>query len=79
MTMTRAAVTGAAAMGMTRRDMEEAIRGLTPRDFVKSMTAHHDHRAWMDVYHGRFGTFVIYIKFAGDAASGFVCTSFKER
>lgn len=62
-----------------RRDMEDAIRGLAARDFVKSMTAHHDHWASMDVYHGRSGSYVIYIKFAGDAVSGFACTSFKER
>lgn len=60
-------------MLMTRQEMEEVIRALTARDFVKSMTAHHDHKAWMDVYHGRLDRYVIYIKFAGDPVSGFLC------
>lgn len=79
MTMTRAALSGAADMGMTRRDMEDAIRALTRRDFYKSTTTFHDHRIWMDVYHGRTEDYEIYIKFVQDAVTEFSCTSFKEK
>lgn len=79
MTMTRAALLGALAMGMTRADMERVIRGLTHREFYKSVTSFHDHRLWMDVYHAREQGFEIYIKFVQDAVTEFTCTSFKER
>jgi motility quorum-sensing regulator/GCU-specific mRNA interferase toxin len=79
MTMTRAALSGAADMGMTRRDMEDAIRALTRRDFYKSTTTFGDHRIWMDVYHGRTEDYEIYIKFVQDAVTEFSCTSFKEK
>lgn len=28
----------------------DSIENLTPKDFYKSMTTHHDHRLWQDVY-----------------------------
>lgn len=62
MTMTRTALSGAADMGMTRQDMENVIRALTRKDFYKSTTTFHDHRIWMDVYHGRAEDYEIYIK-----------------
>lgn len=79
MRMTRAALLGAAAMGMVRADMEAAIRGLTHRDFYKSVTSYGDHRLWMDVYHGRHAGQDIYIKFVQDVVTEFTCTSFKEK
>ena len=30
------------------------VRGLTRKDFYKSMTTHADHRIWQDAYHGRW-------------------------
>lgn len=79
MTMTRAALLGGTALGMTRADMEDVIRALTRKDFYKSMTAHSDHRIWMDVYHGRADGQEIYIKFVADVVTEFTCTSFKEK
>lgn len=79
MTMTRAALSGAGVMGMTRQDMENVIRALTGKDFYKSTTTFHDHRIWMDVYHGRTEDYEIYIKFVQDAVTEFSCTSFKEK
>ena len=79
MTVTRAALNGAADMGMTRADMEAVIKSLSHRDFYKSMTTFHDHRIWMDVYHGSADGYEIYIKFVQDVLTEFTCTSFKER
>ncbi len=74
-----AALRGAAEIGLTRADMIRIVRELTRRDFRKSMTAHRDHRVWMDVYHGRSEGLVIYIKFVQDTVAEFTCTSFKEK
>ena len=79
MTMTQAATAGAARMGMTRRDMEDVIRALSRKDFYKSTTTFHDHRIWINVYHGRTEDHEIYIKFVQDAVTEFSCTSFKEK
>lgn len=62
-----------------RQDMENVIRALTRKDFYKSTTTFHDHRIWMDVYHGRAEGYEIYIKFVQDAVTEFSCTSFKEK
>ena len=66
-------------MGMSRADIVNVIKKLNRRDFYKSMTTHHDHKVWMDVYHARTGGYEIYIKFVQDAVAEFVCTSFKEK
>ena len=79
MAFTQAALRGGAAMGMTRKEMVGVIQRLTRRDFYKSMTTYHDHRVWMDVYHGRSDGYLIYIKFVQDVVTDFTCTSFKER
>lgn len=79
MTMTRSALVGAAQMGMIRQDMERVIKALTVKDFYKSTTSYHDHRKWMDVYHGRSDGHENYIKITSDAVTEFTCTSFKER
>jgi motility quorum-sensing regulator/GCU-specific mRNA interferase toxin len=79
MGITNAAIQGAAEMGMTRADMIGVIKGLKRRDFYKSMTTHHNHRVWMDVYHGRADGYEIYIKFVQDTVAEFTCTSFKEK
>ncbi len=79
MAMKISALSGAAEMGMTRTDMETVICGLTNKEFYKSMTSYDNHKIWMDVYHGRTDEFEIYIKFARDEDSNFICTSFKEK
>lgn len=78
MTFTRGALSGGAEMGMTRNDMVSVIQGLERGDFYKSITTHHDHRIWMDVYHWRTEGYDIYIKFVQDVVTEFTCTSFKE-
>ena len=79
MGITTAALRGAAAMGITRADMVGVIKGLTCRDFYKSMTAHQNHRVRMDVNHGRADDYEIYIKFVQDTVAEFTCASFKEK
>ena len=79
MSVTTGALRGAAAMGMTRADMMRVIKGLTRRDFYKSVTTYHDHAVWMDVYHGRAEGYEIYIKIVEDMVTEFTCTSFKEK
>lgn len=79
MGITNAALQGAAAMGMTRADMIGIIKGLTRRDFYKSITTHQSHRVWMDVYHTQAEGYEIYIKFVQDMVAEFTCTSFKEK
>ena len=79
MEFTISALQGAAGMGMTRDDMIAVIKGLSRSDFYKSMTTYHNHRVWMDVYHGRASGYDIYIKFVQDTVAEFVCTSFKEK
>ncbi|MFW2542845.1 type II toxin-antitoxin system MqsR family toxin [Primorskyibacter sp. 2E107] len=76
---TNAAMQGAAEMGVTRADMIGVIKGLSYRDFYKSMTTPNNHRVWMDVYHGRADGYEIYIKFVQDTVAEFTCTSFKEK
>jgi len=48
---TNSALTGANEMGLTRPEMERVIVNFGNGDFHKSMTTHHDHKVWMDVYH----------------------------
>jgi len=79
MTITSAALKGAAALGMGRREIAAVIANLEQADFYKSMTSHHDHRIWQDVYHARTPEGVIYVKFTSGAVTGFVLLSFKER
>lgn len=60
---TQTAVAGGRAMGLTVADMLWVLGRLTGRDFYKSMTTHHDHRVWQDVYHAQCPNgFVAYIK-----------------
>lgn len=79
MGITATAIKGAAEMGMVRADIISVIKALTRRDFHKSITTHHNHRVWMDVYNGRAAGYEIYIKFVQDTVTEFTCTSFKEK
>jgi motility quorum-sensing regulator/GCU-specific mRNA interferase toxin len=49
--LTRTAVDGARALGLTTGDALDIVAGLTRRAFYKSMTTHADARVWQDVYH----------------------------
>nr|WP_198982302.1 type II toxin-antitoxin system MqsR family toxin [Herbaspirillum sp. ASV7] len=74
---TASAVLGAAALGISERDMLDTLMSLGPRDFYKSMTTHADHQVWQDVYLPvtRFG--VLYIKLT--VVEDVLVVSFKEK
>ncbi|MFZ4625731.1 MAG: type II toxin-antitoxin system MqsR family toxin [Rhodoferax sp.] len=65
-------------MGLTADQSLAIIASLTPAMFFKSMTTHHDHRVWQDVYHApcSIGK-TAYIKLTLQAGS--VVIQFKER
>ena len=79
LTIWKSAIDGALAMGLQRAEINEVIASLTHRDFYKSMTTYHDHRVWMDVYHGQYEGTEIYIKFVEEKVVEFALTSFKKR
>lgn len=74
---TGSAQKGAAALGMSQADMFDVVRGLTSKDFYKSMTTHSDHTIWQDVYrpHTEFGQ--IYLKLT--VIDDVLIVSFKEK
>lgn len=75
---TQTAVAGGRAMGLTVADMLSVIACLSRRDFYKSMTTHHDHHVWQDVYHGVCPTGrVAYIKLTEVAER--IVIQFKEK
>ena len=76
MNLTVSARTGMRAVGMAQIDALAVVRGLTRKDFYKSMTTHADHRVWQDVYHGQWSGAVLYIKFQW--AGEYFVVSFKE-
>lgn len=61
---------------MAQADTLAVVRGLTHKNFCKSMTTHADHRAWQDVYHGQWNGAALYIKF--QQAGKYFVVSFKE-
>ncbi len=49
--LTKTAMDGGRAMGLTTSEMLAVVAGMDRGDFYKSMTTLHDHRVWQDVYH----------------------------
>lgn len=58
-------------------DVWGVLLKLTPREFYKSMTTHHNHRIWQDVYHAAHEGRTLYIKIQD--AGGYLLISFKEK
>jgi motility quorum-sensing regulator/GCU-specific mRNA interferase toxin len=77
--VTTTAVRTAAALGFGRAEIVETIQTMKRTQFYKSMTAHHDHHVWQDVYHVPSSVGVLYVKFTSDVVSEFLLLSFKER
>ncbi len=77
--ITTSASKSAAALGFVRAEIAEAIRSMKPSHFYKSMTSHHDHTRWQDVYHVPWDGVVLYVKFTDDVLTEFMVLSFKER
>ncbi|HEU0187735.1 MAG TPA: type II toxin-antitoxin system MqsR family toxin [Gallionellaceae bacterium] len=76
MNLTESARCGIHEAGMGWEDALAVVRGLRRKDFYKSMTTHHDHRIWQDVYHASWREKVLYVKF--QKAGEFFVISFKE-
>ena len=49
--LTKTAMDGGRAMGLTTSEILAVIAGMGRGDFYKSMTTLHDHKVWQDVYH----------------------------
>ena len=81
--VTTSALQGAFALGLLDADIWDAVEGLRPGDFYKSMTTHFDHRVWQDVYHTQVGDRAVYLKiqYVTDPKEreGYWVISFKER
>jgi motility quorum-sensing regulator/GCU-specific mRNA interferase toxin len=61
--ITRTAQKGAASMGyMDMDDIQAVLKRIGPEHFYKSMTTHHDHKMWQDVYKYRDDDNGLYIK-----------------
>ena len=74
--VTRAARTGAAAMGFDFQDMLTVIAALQAADFYKSMTTHADHTIWQDVYRTSSPLGAVYLKLT--VVDDLLIVSFKE-
>ncbi|MEQ1589292.1 MAG: type II toxin-antitoxin system MqsR family toxin [Gallionella sp.] len=76
MNLTETARVGIHGAGMEWEDALTVVRGLRRQEFYKSMTTHHDHRVWQDVYHAYWCEKAVYVKF--QKAGEFFVISFKE-
>lgn len=76
--MTRTAQNTALALGLLLGDIVTLIRGMTRRQFYKSMTSNVDHRIWQDVYRVPHADISLYVKFTTDA-QGYLLISLKEQ
>jgi motility quorum-sensing regulator/GCU-specific mRNA interferase toxin len=56
--------------------MLAVILALTPADFYKSMTTHHDHTIWQDVYRPTTAVGDVYLKLT--VVDDVLVVSFKE-
>lgn len=65
------------ALGFNDDEVLDVINKLTPKHLYKSMTSHHNHTIWHDVYHSQHETIKLYIKLQiNDNA---IVISFKEK
>ncbi len=77
---TSVAVVGAAALGLDRQGIVDAIQTMERRHFYKSTTSYADSKVWQDVYHVPLPeAAVAYVKFTADAITEFRLLSFKEK
>lgn len=82
--VTGSAKAGAIELGILPSRIYEIVLTLSRRSFYKSMTTHHDHTLWQDVYRHSVAVqwqdepMEIYIKLQIDKSSQAVVISFKE-
>lgn len=77
--VTNSAFKGAQELGFSRQVIVEVIQSLRAGHFYKSMTSYADHQVWQDVYHARYESKEIYLKFTTKADGTFLLISFKEK
>jgi motility quorum-sensing regulator/GCU-specific mRNA interferase toxin len=73
---THTARVGAAALGLSYREMLAVVLALKPSEFYKSMTTHADHRIWQDVYRPKTKAGDVYLKLT--VIDDVLIVSFKE-
>lgn len=73
---TQSATQGALALGLGPFDIVDIVRGLSVKDFYKSMTTYHDHRLWQDVYRPQATVGRVYLKLM--VIDDLLIVSFKE-
>ncbi len=66
------------ALGFTRSDVVAIVQSLRSRNLYKSMTSYRNQRIWHDVYHVRYDSMLLYVKFTQDD-EGYFIISFKEK
>lgn len=76
MNLTVTAEQGMRMAGMTRSEALAVIRQLSSANFYKSMTTHHSHKVWQDVYRAQWREKMLYVKF--QQADEYFIISFKE-
>jgi len=77
--VTNAALDGAAALGLDRTELIEAVLALDEGNFYKSMPSERFPDLWQDVYHLRFVGIELYIKLQIDSAGFAVVIQCKRK
>lgn len=75
--VTNSARMGYIELGLEDEDALGVVLSLTPKNFYKSMTSHHDSKVWQDVYHSSFGNIQLYIKL--QVVENAIIIAFKEK
>lgn len=74
--LTGAALMGGAALGFDAAAILGVVKGLSAKEFYKSMTTYHDRRIWQDVYRAETCAGQVYVKLT--VQDEVVVVSFKE-
>jgi motility quorum-sensing regulator / GCU-specific mRNA interferase toxin len=76
---TRAALEGAAALGLEPEEIQPFLETIERRHFVKSTTSNANHRQWQDVYNTPLDDKMVYVKFTDSVLTAFLLLSLKEK
>jgi motility quorum-sensing regulator/GCU-specific mRNA interferase toxin len=80
LSITSSALRDAVSLGFDRGSIANVIQSIERRMFYKSMTTHHDHRLWQDVYHVPVADGpALYVKFQANVVTEFTVVAFKEK
>ena len=76
--LTGTAFKNSSEFGLSLMDIVEIIKSLKSKDFYKSMTTYQNSSIWQDVYHAKFLSKTLYLKFMMDT-EGYLIVSLKEK